>query len=82
MFEYYCRDVLYHINQESLIHDMDFEREFEFYLCKMNIAVYNWCEAKGIFKYYKEKRQIKKLDKLVEQVFELYVNNILFDKHI
>lgn len=72
-----CDDILKYIMNNKMVHDIDFEREFEYCLSKITCTIYKWTKSDGAFRKYKERIQLKKLDSQMEQLAELYMKALL-----
>ena len=72
MFEDACRDLLLTVKRTAGMHDLDLERKFEVLLCKLVLLTEEWREANGMFRRYKEKRAIRKLDDVMNGIFKIY----------
>nr|DAQ75923.1 MAG TPA: hypothetical protein [Caudoviricetes sp.] len=72
-----CTDILMYIKQETTMHDLDFEMEFELCLCEITRIVYKWGKADGIFRKHRVRIQIKKLDLQMERLAEFYMKTLL-----
>lgn len=71
-FKKECAELFSYVSNGSFVHDMDLEREFEVLLCELTIAIYNWRKANGLFKRFKEQQSIKKIDTLMNKLFQKY----------
>ena len=72
LFKDNCFELFRYVNNGEFIHNIDLEREFEILLCKLTIAVDKWRKADGLFRKYKERQAIKKLDMLMTMIFRKY----------
>lgn len=72
-----CENVLKYIENNNFIHDIDFEREFEYCLSEITCIIYKWTKADGIFRKCKERIQIRKLDSQMKRLAELYMRALL-----
>lgn len=72
LFKDNCFELFRYVNNGEFIHNIDLEREFEILLCKLTITVDKWRKADGLFRKYKERQAIKKLDMLMTMIFRKY----------